>query len=601
MEPLVLASGELFAPARPTRDGEGGRLNTLGPVRQIFGLLPRTSISVFAALSLAEASAAPLLVSAVHASVDRITREPAAGLAFLAFVLGLATLAQRVLADVRGAVATNLGLRAADEAMSLLLQHARRLSGRELDDPAVHDALSRAGAGVGGGVPSVVFSAGSALASGAAIVGTVGALASLSLHVAALCVASLAPTFVAQRHIGRILYSHRRKTSELQRRKDYIALLLADPRTLSEAQLNDLDADLFDRWRTYADELQAGWRGRHRRNALIAVAAGAAAATLVGVGYWRLLAEGGTAGELAAAFAALGLLVSSLGFFAQAWNMLDRYGLPLRDWTTFLTLAPAVGDPPEPVVPPASGSLDLVGVTFCYPSGARALTDVTFTVAPGELLAVVGANGAGKTTLVRMLGRMYDPDAGSIRLAGVDLRCMRLRELRSRLGVLTQDFARLEMPVRDILTLGDAVARPDGDLWDALGLAGVADKIERAGGLDSQLGRLFAGGQDLSGGEWQRVALARLFLQRPAVWILDEPTSGLDPIGEMAIFEVLREQLASRIGIVISHRFSTVRRASKIIVLESGSVAEAGTHDDLMQRDGTYASMFRAQAASFQS
>jgi len=202
---------------------------------------------------------------------------------------------------------------------------------------------------------------------------------------------------------------------------------------------------------------------------------------------------------------------------------------------------------------------------------------------------------------VKLLLRFYDADQGSVRVGGVDLKDMDPEALRSRIGVLFQDYASYELSVRENVMMG----RPDGGGNDDRVLEALRNSRSEwlvkkmPNGLDSKVGRLFEGGHDLSGGEWQRLALARIMYRDADIWILDEPTSSLDPEAEAAIFAELKENLKGRIGIVISHRFSTVRIADRIAVIADGRVTELGTHDELLRAEGRYAQLFELQAAGY--
>jgi len=213
----------------------------------------------------------------------------------------------------------------------------------------------------------------------------------------------------------------------------------------------------------------------------------------------------------------------------------------------------------------------------------------------------VGENGAGKSTLVKLLLRFYDVSEGSVRIGGVDVREQDPETLRNRIGVLFQDYANYELSVRENVLMGRPNgANDDTKVWDALRTSRsewLVKKLPK--GLDSKVGRLFEGGHDLSGGEWQRLALARIMYRNADIWILDEPTSSLDPEAEAGIFAELKENLRGRIGIVISHRFSTVRIADRIAVIVGGKVTELGTHEELMRNKGRYAELFEIQAAGY--
>ena len=247
-------------------------------------------------------------------------------------------------------------------------------------------------------------------------------------------------------------------------------------------------------------------------------------------------------------------------------------------------------------------SIEFDNVAFTYPGGSEpAVEGLSLMIHAGELVALVGENGAGKSTLVKLLLRFNDPDVGTVRIGGVDLRDIDPEVLRNRIGVLFQDYASYELSVRENVVMGRPGSPPDDSrVMEALRDA-RSDWLLRKmpKGLDSKVGRLFEGGHDLSGGEWQRLALARIMYRDTEIWILDEPTSSLDPEAEAAIFAELKENLRGRIGIVISHRFSTVRIADRIAVIADGHVRELGTHGDLIRAGGRYAKLFELQAADY--
>jgi ATP-binding cassette, subfamily B, bacterial len=230
-----------------------------------------------------------------------------------------------------------------------------------------------------------------------------------------------------------------------------------------------------------------------------------------------------------------------------------------------------------------------------------ALDDVSFTIAPGETVAVVGRNGAGKTTLVKLLGRLYDPDAGTVLVDGTDVRAYDPAALRAQIGVIFQDYATYQLTVRENIGVGQ-IARlaDDAAVADAAARGGATEVVGRLpDGYDTMLGKWFDGGHQLSGGEWQKVALARAFMRDAQVLVLDEPTAALDAQAEYELFARLKALAAGRTTLFISHRFSTVRMADRILVLEEGRLIEAGSHAELMARHGRYAELFELQAASY--
>ena len=294
----------------------------------------------------------------------------------------------------------------------------------------------------------------------------------------------------------------------------------------------------------------------------------------------------------------------TLGQISSTFVAVDQHTTFLDDYFSFLAIEPLVPAPAEPQSAPNrfTDGIEFDNVTFSYPGGTEpAVAGLSLHIRSGELIALVGENGAGKSTLVKLLLRFYDADQGSVRVGGVDLKDLAPEALRSRIGVLFQDYASYELTVRENVVMG----RPDVKVDEERVMEALQDSRSEwlvkkmPNGLDSKVGRLFEGGHDLSGGEWQRLALARIMYRDADIWILDEPTSSLDPEAEAAIFAELKENLKGRIGIVISHRFSTVRIADRIAVIADGRVTELGTHEELLAAQGRYAQLFELQAAGY--
>ena len=259
-------------------------------------------------------------------------------------------------------------------------------------------------------------------------------------------------------------------------------------------------------------------------------------------------------------------------------------------------------------MPPTEGTKPGDGVrfehvSFVYPgSNETALNDVTLHIPPGSKLAIVGDNGSGKTTLIKLLTRLYEPTKGSITLDGRDLREWERSTLHRRIGVIFQDFVRYQLTVGENIGAGDDRAYADRDRWDEAADKGLAKPFIETipDQYDAQLGRWFKSGRELSGGQWQKMALSRAFMRKEAdVLVLDEPTAAMDAEAEVRIFERFRERTEDQIAIVISHRFSTVRMADSIIVLDQGKIIERGSHEELLKLGGRYATLFGLQAQGY--
>jgi ATP-binding cassette, subfamily B, bacterial len=289
--------------------------------------------------------------------------------------------------------------------------------------------------------------------------------------------------------------------------------------------------------------------------------------------------------------------------FSNAAGLLENTQF-LSNFYDFLMLEPKVREPAEPraMAFPCQGEISFENIGFDYPSSPRRLLkDVNLTIRSGETIAIVGRNGAGKTTLVKLLCRLYDPTEGRITVDGVDLRELATAEWRQQIGVVFQDFGRYHFSVRENIAIGDfsAINAPER-IEEAALLSGASATIAcLSQGYETQLGTLFPGGEDLSIGQWQQIAIARAALRSASIVILDEPTSALDPQAEAELLERFRQLTEGRTAIIISHRLSTVRLADRICVIDEGRVAESGTHAELLQLNQLYASMYRAQARRY--
>ncbi|HEY5540806.1 MAG TPA: ABC transporter ATP-binding protein, partial [Coriobacteriia bacterium] len=277
----------------------------------------------------------------------------------------------------------------------------------------------------------------------------------------------------------------------------------------------------------------------------------------------------------------------------------------LTSFHEFMDLEPRVlpARDPRPVPRPMTDGLRFSSVDFAYPDTTRtALRDISLAIRPGEVVALVGPNGSGKTTLVKLLCRLYDPTSGTVTLDGVDLREFDVDELRRHASFVLQDFAMYQFTARENIRVGNVALSPaDPAIEAAARDAGVHETIMALpSGYDTELGKWFDEGEELSHGEWQKVALARAFVRDAQILVFDEPTSALDPEAEARVFERIRELARDRAVVLISHRFSTVRGADRIYILDRGRIIESGTHDELVALNGRYAKMYEVQARAYQ-
>jgi ATP-binding cassette subfamily B protein len=295
---------------------------------------------------------------------------------------------------------------------------------------------------------------------------------------------------------------------------------------------------------------------------------------------------------------------SNISLIFSTLSSIADQALFLTDLLAFFEMRPTVTSKPGalPAPRPITRGFEFRDVSFVYPGTERlVLSRLNFCLEPGERLALIGQNGQGKTTIVKLMTRLYDPTSGQILLDGIDLRGYDIEDLCKEIGVIFQDFMRYEMTARENIAVGRIEYLHEDDLIRRAAEKSLADGVIRRLPLKNEqmLGRRFEGGVDLSGGEWQKLALARAYLRQAQVLILDEPTAALDARAEYEVFERFNELTESKMALFISHRFSTVRMATRIIVLEDGAIIEEGNHERLIARGGRYAEMFELQASSY--
>ena len=424
----------------------------------------------------------------------------------------------------------------------------------------------------------------------------------------ALLVLGIVPAFLGESHFAFLSYAKNLRQTPLRRQMDYLRQVGASKEAAKELKLFNLSHYLTERFsaislQIYHDNVDLN-RRRLFWGGLLAILGQLGYYAAYGVSIYRTIQGQYTVGDLTLITTAILQAMSNIQMvFSTASGVADQ-ALFLTDLLAFFAMKPRVESVVNGLrVPrPIRRGFEFRNVSFSYPGTTRrVLSDFNFLLAPGERVALIGENGQGKTTIVKLITRLYDPTEGEILLDGVDLRAYDLDDLHAEIGVIFQDFMRYEMTARENIAVGRVeIPHTLEEIEDAAEkslAASVVAKLQH--GYDQMLGRRFEGGVDLSGGEWQRLALARAYLRDAQLLILDEPTAALDARSEMEVFERFSDLTSNKMALLISHRFSTVRMADRIVVLENGRLVEEGTHPQLMAAGGRYASMFEMQAASY--
>jgi ATP-binding cassette subfamily B protein len=529
----------------------------------------------------------------------------------LGLVAALA-LAQRALGLVRSLIGARLGI----DINVMILEKALGLDLRHFEDPEFYDQLTRARREASSRPLSVVSETFQLLQNVITLAGYIVLLVRFSgLAVLGLVVAAI-PATVVEMRFSSTAFRLRNWRSPDARRMNYLEYVLANDGHAKEVKLFDLGAVLLARYRDlgetfYAEDKKLAIRRAAWAWALSLLATGAF------YGAYVVMAAAAATGRLS-----LGDMVLYIAAFRQGQqafqSILTAVGGMYEDnlymSNLFQFLAIPTGQRPEPPAliageTPAPPSKEEAGIRFeqvgfRYPGKTTwALRDLNLVIPRGRSLALVGHNGAGKTTFIKLLTRLYEPTEGRILLDGKDLRDWDVDELRHRMGVVFQDFNQYQLTVRENVGFGSVPHREDdARIARAVDHGGATEVVAGLeGGIGTQLGRWFKGGAELSGGQWQKIALSRAFMREEAdILILDEPTAALDAEAEHAVFERFRRLAAGRTAILISHRFPTVRMADRIVVIEGGRIMEEGTHDELVALGGRYAHLFALQAKGYQ-
>jgi ATP-binding cassette subfamily B protein len=488
-----------------------------------------------------------------------------------------------------------------------LMEHAATLDLEDFEDSELQDRLERARRQTTGRMTLMNQLFGQAQD----IVTIISFAAGLVVYapwLIALLILALVPAFLGEAHFNSQSYSLDFMRTPERREIDYVRQTGASVETAKEVKIFGLNAFLIERYRQLANALYQG----NRRLAIRRAGWGGALTAIGTVGYyvayayiaWSTLSGRFSIGDLtflAGSFLRLRTLLEGL---LIGFSQVAGQALYLDDLFSFFEIEPEIVSPENarPFPMPIRDGFAFEDVGFRYPGAGRwAVRHLSFDLRGGEVLALVGENGAGKTTLVKLLARLYDPDEGRILLDGHDLREYDLGALRANIGVIFQDFVRYHLTAAENIAVGRIEARDDrARIVTAAGRSLADEVIEKLpAGYDQIIGKRFRTGVDLSGGEWQKVAIARAYMRDAQVLILDEPTAALDARSEFEVFQRFKELSEGKTAVLISHRFSSVRMADRILVLADGKVESMGTHEELLARGGRYAELFELQAAGY--
>ncbi len=488
-----------------------------------------------------------------------------------------------------------------------LMEHAATLDLEDFEDSELQDSLERARRQAAGRMSLM----GQLFGQAQDVVTIVSFGAGLFLYAPWLIVllaVALVPAFIGEAHFNAQSYALNYMRTPERRELDYVRQTGASVETAKEVKIFGLNAFLIERYRALSTRFfEANRRIAQRRagwgsilTAIGTVAYYVAYAYIV----WRTLNREFTIGDLTFLAGSFRRLRTLLENILMGFSQVAGQALYLDDLFSFFEIRPEIVSAanarpfPSPIVD--GFSFDDVG--FRYPGAERwAVRHLTFKLNAGEVLALVGENGAGKTTLVKLLARLYDPDEGHILLDGHDLREYDLFALRANIGVIFQDFVRYHLTAAENIAVGRIEARDDRARIEAAARQSMADEVIRKlpRGYDQIIGKRFKNGVELSGGEWQKVAIARAYMRDAQLLILDEPTAALDARSEFEVFRRFKDLTHGKTAVLISHRFSSVRMADRIVVLADGTVEAIGTHDELLAQNGRYAELFELQAAGY--
>ena len=489
----------------------------------------------------------------------------------------------------------------------LVMKHAAQLDLTAYEDPVFYDRLERARVQATDRL-GMIQSIGRLLQQAITTISLSVAIMLFSPWLLLMLVACVVPAFLGESHFAFLGYAKNFRQTPVRRQLDYLRVLGGSKEAAKELKLFGLAPFLTERFSRLSNQIYEEDVDLARRR----LTAGSFLSMIGTAGYylayvfviWRTVIGVLSIGTFTFLAGAIQQASSNIQQIFSTVSSIADQALFLTDLIAFFEMRPMIASKPNalPAPRPIIRGFEFRNVSFRYPGSSRLVLDgLNFHLHPGERVALIGENGEGKTTIVKLLTRLYDPIEGQVLLDGVDLREYNLEDLYREIGVIFQDFMRYEMTARENIAVGRIEQLEDLPLLRQSAQKSMADEVvgRLPRGYEQMLGRRFDGGVDLSGGEWQKVALARAYLRDAQILILDEPTAALDARSEYEVFQRFAELTAGKMALFISHRFSTVRMADRIVVLENGRIAEDGDHEKLTRLGGRYAEMFELQAASY--
>ena len=488
-----------------------------------------------------------------------------------------------------------------------VMKHASELDLTAYEDPVYYDRLERARVQATDRLVMIQSIGRLQLQVLTAIGWTVGVMLYSPLLMIVL-VATVLPAFLGETHFAFLGYAKNFRQTPIKRQLDYLRQAGATKEAAKELKLFNLSQFFTSRFAklseiVYQQDVELA-RTRLGIGSILSIISTGGYYGAYAYVIWRTLAGKWGIGTFYFLTAAILNASSNIQQVLSTLSGIADQALFLTDLLAFLEMKPTIQSKPNalPAPRPIRQGFEFRNVSFVYPgTERRVLNRLNFHLHPGERVALIGENGQGKTTIVKLITRLYDPTEGQVLLDGVDLREYDLEDLYREIGVIFQDFMRYEMTARENIAVGKIDEIENKPMLEEAAHKSLADEVvaKLSGTYEQMLGRRFEGGVDLSGGEWQKIALARAYLRDAQLLVLDEPTAALDARSEYQVFQRFAELTAGKMALFISHRFSTVRMADRIVVLENGAIAEEGTHERLTRMGGRYAELFELQAASY--